>query len=183
MRSTSRGSDAGPAVWLIPVQPTPLHTARDQPPRSGLLQRARGGLLAVCLALQLLLAPPSPAVLAPADPDLDTMVNVPAQLSAQGERAVPPLSGVVSGPKRREIESCVRKCVPTCTRGGEGAPGLGPLTMRREVVVFKEGFRSRQYCLSECAQVCALSLDRDKAALLLPQGQEQGQEQEQGQGR
>jgi hypothetical protein len=28
--------------------------------------------------------------------------------------------------------------------------------MRGEIVVFKSGFRSRSYCLSECAQVCAL---------------------------
>lgn len=39
-----------------------------------------------------------------------------------------------------------------------GAPGLGPISMRKEIVVFKEGFRSRQYCLSECAQVCSLSI-------------------------
>jgi len=37
-----------------------------------------------------------------------------------------------------------------------GAPGLGPMSVRREIVVFKEGFRSRKYCLSECTQVCAL---------------------------
>jgi hypothetical protein len=33
-------------------------------------------------------------------------------------------------------------------------PGLGPISMRKEIVVFKSGFRSRAYCLSECAQVC-----------------------------
>ena len=40
-----------------------------------------------------------------------------------------------------------------------GAPGLGPLTIRHEAVVFKDGFRSRQYCLSECTQVCAASIN------------------------
>lgn len=40
-----------------------------------------------------------------------------------------------------------------------GAPGLGPLSMRRDVIVFKESFRSRSYCLSECTQVCALSIN------------------------
>ncbi len=39
-----------------------------------------------------------------------------------------------------------------------GAPGLGPISLRKEVVVFKEGFRTRQYCLSECTQVCYLSI-------------------------
>ncbi len=38
-----------------------------------------------------------------------------------------------------------------------GAPGLGPLTLRRELVVFKDGFRSRKYCISECTQACAAS--------------------------
>lgn len=37
-----------------------------------------------------------------------------------GEAAAVPLSSVVSGPKKREIEGCTRKCVPTCIRGGEG---------------------------------------------------------------
>ncbi len=34
-----------------------------------------------------------------------------------------PLSSVVGGPKKKEIESCTRKCVPTCIRGGEGRSG------------------------------------------------------------
>ncbi|GLC38398.1 hypothetical protein PLESTM_000723000 [Pleodorina starrii] len=124
-------------------------------------------ILAACfLGIQLVLAPPSLAVIAASDPDIDTFENVPAQLSSAGEAAAVPLSSVVSGPKKREIEGCTRKCVPTCIRGGEGAPGLGPISVRKEMVVFKEGFRSRQYCLSECAQVCALSFDKDKAAQL-----------------
>ena len=28
--------------------------------------------------------------------------------------------------------------------------------MRREIIVFKDGYRTRKYCLSECTQVCAL---------------------------
>lgn len=40
-----------------------------------------------------------------------------------------------------------------------GAPGLGPMSVRGEIVVFKEGFRSRQYCIRECAEVCALQAD------------------------
>jgi len=31
--------------------------------------------------------------------------------------------------------------------------------MRKDPVVFKDGFRSRSYCLSECAQVCALEIN------------------------
>ncbi|PNH00109.1 hypothetical protein TSOC_014086 [Tetrabaena socialis] len=142
------------------------------PPLAGsapLMRRHLAAAVAVaCLAAQLALVAPSPAALAAADPDPDTFENVPAQLSAKGERRATPLSSVVAGPMQREIEGCTRKCVPTCIRGGEGAPGLGPISLRKELVVFKEGFRSRSYCLSECAQVCALSLDKDKAALLIP---------------
>ena len=43
-----------------------------------------------------------------------------------------------------------------------GAPGLGPLSLRREPggVVFKESYRSRSYCLSECANVCSITVNR-----------------------
>jgi len=71
----------------------------------------------------------------------------------------PRLGALVSGKNKGAIESCTRKCVPTCVRGGEGAPGLGPLSVRKEIVVFKDGFRSRGYCLRECAEVCALSIN------------------------
>ena len=42
---------------------------------------------------------------------------------------------------------CTQKCVATCIRGGQDAPGLGPLSFRRDPVQFQEGFRSRGYCL------------------------------------
>lgn len=34
-----------------------------------------------------------------------------------------------------------------------------PLPRSKEIVVFKEGYRSRSYCLSECTQVCALTIN------------------------
>lgn len=142
--------------------------------------RAWQGVAVALISLQVLLlggtcAPSALAVIAPPDRDLDTFENIPSQLSSPSTGPDVPLSSVVSGPKKKEIESCTRKCVPTCIRGGDGAPGLGPISVRKDIVVFKEGFRSRQYCLSECAQVCALSLDKDKAALLLPNGDSQQQ--------
>ncbi len=121
--------------------------------------------------------------------DTDTFENVPQQLQRQDTPAPRLLSSIVSGPKKKEIEGCTRKCVPTCIRAGEGAegpcrpcgvrrpsrhevqraasrtahawprtlpagsPGLGPISMRKEVVVFQEGFRTRGYCLRECAEV------------------------------
>lgn len=68
------------------------------------------------------------------------------------------------GPKQQEITNCTRKCLPACIRGGEGAPGLGPLTVRKDLVKFKAGFRTRTYCLSECTQVCAASITGIPAA-------------------
>lgn len=29
-----------------------------------------------------------------------------------------------------QVQQCTRKCVPTCIRGGQGSPGLGPMTLR-----------------------------------------------------
>ena len=82
--------------------------------------------------------------------------DIPQGLSS-GEKASP-----ASGPLSRdqhEIEKCTGKCVVMCTRGGGGAPGLGPLSVRKAPVVFKEGFRSRQYCLSECAEICSITVN------------------------
>ncbi|GAB4820899.1 hypothetical protein N2152v2_007945 [Parachlorella kessleri] len=85
-------------------------------------------------------------------------ITVPQDLSsADGARdKAPRLGALIEGPKGKQVQQCTRTCVPTCIRGGQGAPGLGPMSVRREIVVFKEGFRSRKYCLSECTQVCAL---------------------------
>eukprot|EP00877_Chromochloris_zofingiensis_P006797 jgi/Chrzof1/2370/Cz11g12180.t1 len=115
--------------------------------------------LAVC-ALALTQTFYAPAVAAPQErlSGEDTFENVPSQLSSVGPNQGPLLSKLLQGSKGRQVEGCTRKCVPTCIRGGEGAPGLGPITMRKEIVVFKSGFRSRQYCLSECAQVCSLAI-------------------------
>lgn len=59
-------------------------------------------------------------------------------------------------PKSDAAGRCVQKCVGTCIRGGAGAPGEGPFNVRRPLVVFKEEFRSRKYCLSECTDICNL---------------------------
>ena len=68
------------------------------------------------------------------------------------------LSSILKGSRGKEIEKCARKCTSTCIRGGQGAPGLGPLSVRKELVVFKPGYRSGSYCLSECVQICAIEL-------------------------
>jgi len=59
----------------------------------------------------------------------------------------------------------LRNWTPEQQRAVAGAPGLGPLTLRRELVIFKSGFRSRSYCLQECTQVCAASFNGPPAGL------------------
>jgi hypothetical protein len=41
-------------------------------------------------------------------------------LGGPGEEAGLPLSSYFRGDKKRSIEDCTRKCVPTCIRGGGG---------------------------------------------------------------
>ncbi|KAM0939390.1 hypothetical protein DsansV1_C21g0170151 [Dioscorea sansibarensis] len=86
-----------------------------------------------------------------------TLSNVPQILSSgdDGKQAR------IQKPKSRQAESCTIKCVTTCIRGGAGSPGEGPLNVRRPLVVFKQGFRSRQYCLVECSDICNLIKDGD----------------------
>ncbi|KIZ07511.1 hypothetical protein MNEG_0445 [Monoraphidium neglectum] len=119
-------------------------------------------------ALVLVLSPAAPPPAAATADTGDTFENVPGRLGAAGADAErqQPLSRLMAGSNKKAIEGCTRKCVPTCVRGGDGAPGLGPLSVRREPggVVFKESYRSRGYCLSECANVCALTVNGQQAA-------------------
>ncbi|GLJ24876.1 hypothetical protein SUGI_0475780 [Cryptomeria japonica] len=94
-----------------------------------------------------------------------TNVNSVSSLSEDAFSDIPQtLSGADKGPriqkpKSRKAESCTIKCVVTCIRGGAGSPGEGPLNVRRPLVVFKDGFRTRQYCLTECSDICNLIED------------------------
>ncbi|KAK9923912.1 hypothetical protein M0R45_032309 [Rubus argutus] len=91
----------------------------------------------------------------------ETLANIPQTLS--GECILPNdcKKARIQKPKSRKAESCTIKCVTTCIRGGEGSPGEGPFNVRRPIVVFKQGFRSRQYCLVECSDICNLIRDGD----------------------
>uniref|UniRef100_A0A803PDE4 Uncharacterized protein n=1 Tax=Cannabis sativa TaxID=3483 RepID=A0A803PDE4_CANSA len=88
----------------------------------------------------------SAAAGAEAPPEAETLENIPQLLS--GECVLPNdcKKPRIQKPKSRKAESCTIKCVTTCIRGGEGSPGEGPFNVRRPLVVFKEGFRSRRYC-------------------------------------
>ncbi|PSC68993.1 pyridoxal phosphate [Micractinium conductrix] len=94
--------------------------------------------------------------------------TVPQGLAASDSSTAPRLGSLLEGPNGKKIQQCTRKCVPTCIRGGQGSPGLGPMSMRKEIVVFKDGYRSRSYCLSECTQVCALSINPPPAKAAEP---------------
>lgn len=100
----------------------------------------------------------------------ETLLDVPQELSSQDGGYCSSLSTKeehckkkprIQRPKSRKAEACTIKCVTTCIRGGGGSPGEGPLNVRRPLVVFKEGFRSRQYCLIECSDICNLIGDGD----------------------
>ncbi|WCJ37186.1 hypothetical protein M5689_018339 [Euphorbia peplus] len=98
---------------------------------------------------------------ATAGADTETLSNIPQTLSgieceAKSKDCKRPK---IQRPKSRKAESCTIKCVTTCIRGGDGSPGEGPLNIRRPIVVFKQGFRSRQYCLVECSDICNLIPD------------------------
>ncbi|OMO83301.1 hypothetical protein CCACVL1_11450 [Corchorus capsularis] len=95
--------------------------------------------------------------------DSETFNNIPETLS--GDCASPSSKDCkkarIQRPKSRKAETCTSKCVTTCIRGGEGSPGEGPFNIRGPIVVFKEGFRSRRYCLVECSDICNLIGDGD----------------------
>lgn len=73
--------------------------------------------------------------------------------------ARPSLRRLTSGPNGGAIEKCANKCLAACARGGGGGPGMGPASVRRDPFVFKESFRSREYCLYECASACSESMN------------------------
>lgn len=56
--------------------------------------------------------------------------TVPQGLDSADSSQAPRLGALIAGPKGKQIQQCTRKCVPTCIRGGQGAPGLGPMSMR-----------------------------------------------------
>uniref|UniRef100_A0A2P2K4X3 Uncharacterized protein n=1 Tax=Rhizophora mucronata TaxID=61149 RepID=A0A2P2K4X3_RHIMU len=78
-------------------------------------------------------------------PQAETLSNIPQMLSGECASAKDCKRARIQHPKSRKAESCTIKCVATCIRGGEGSPGEGPLNIIRPPVVFKQGFRSRQY--------------------------------------
>ncbi|XP_074592849.1 uncharacterized protein LOC141848702 [Curcuma longa] len=146
------------ASLLISRTCPPLHLL----PRLG-GSRSGGGSRARAIAAARTITSAAPAWLATAvlfaslaapSPALDSRYDVPQTLSGEDKKGAR-----IQRPKSRLAERCVGKCVTTCILGGAGSPGEGPLNVRRPLVVFKNGFRSRQYCLLECSDICNLIKD------------------------
>uniref|UniRef100_A0A1J3E2J9 Uncharacterized protein n=1 Tax=Noccaea caerulescens TaxID=107243 RepID=A0A1J3E2J9_NOCCA len=93
------------------------------------------------------------AELPPPPQDGETLSNVPQTLSGEDCK-----KQRIQRPKSKNAEKCTVKCVNTCIRSGDGE---GPINIRRPLVVFKQGFRSRNYCLVECSDICNLIGDGD----------------------
>ena len=160
-RRIARRASAPPRVAAVPVSASVGREDRTTPP--GRVEarrdptrawRATGVALAAAATLAAAAAP-----IAFAEREF-YIEDIPQGLSSgDGGEKAPSLRSLVKGANTKEIEKCTGKCVVTCTRGGGGAPGLGPLSVRKAPVVFKDGFRSRQYCLSECAEICSITVN------------------------
>jgi hypothetical protein len=90
-------------------------------------------------SLQLVLAPPAAAdggdftirsEAAAEDAEDQYFETVPQGLNSADSSTAPRLGALIEGPKGKQVQQCVRKCVPTCVRGGQGSPGVGPMTFR-----------------------------------------------------
>ncbi|CAL1373870.1 unnamed protein product [Linum trigynum] len=127
-------------------------------------------VLAAACAVVLLVSPP-PAGTAEqrkkregGEEEEETLGNLPQTLSGECEAEEGKdckKAMRIQRPKSRKAEACTVKCVNTCIRGGYGSPGEGPFSIIRPLVVFKQGFRSRHYCLVECSDICNLIGDGD----------------------
>ncbi|XVE91160.1 hypothetical protein DITRI_Ditri20bG0132200 [Diplodiscus trichospermus] len=93
--------------------------------------------------------------------DSETLSNIPQTLSGECASIKDCKKPRIQRPKSRKAESCTLNCLATCIKGDERSLGERPLNIRSPSVVFKEGFRSRKYCLVECSDICNLIGDGD----------------------
>ncbi|AQK68341.1 hypothetical protein Zm00014a_042891 [Zea mays] len=121
--------------------------------RLRLLQAPAVVALAAALAVSSAATPPPAPAPAP-------LCNLPPTLSGSDGGGRQGEANRIRHPKSERAARCTSKCVSTCVLGGYGAPGVaGPFNIRRPLVVFKDTFRSRQYCLVECSDICNLLKD------------------------
>jgi len=102
------------------------------------------------------------------DRDENYIENIAGSVSSsEGDERKPTLTSKVRGKNKKKIERCTGQCVTTCVRGSfrsTSGPGLGPATILKEPFVFKDGFRSRRYCVEECLDYCALTMNKADVA-------------------
>ncbi|KAL5699789.1 hypothetical protein ACHQM5_030644 [Ranunculus cassubicifolius] len=159
--NTSSKNNIGVVLWKnhLPKQSNSssnlviVPSKENPPPLSTNTTGRRGGSL-VLLIVVMIFWGTAAATASTIEDSMDTMSNVPQTLSADDCK-----KARIQRPKSRDAERCTVKCVTTCIRGGAGSPGEGPLNARRPLVVFKEGFHSRRYCLVECSDICNLIKD------------------------
>jgi hypothetical protein len=148
-RQRGRVADRRPQPTALPGfrEATARPAVAGEPPAGGMTSPAQA-VLAVALA----------AILSTPAPQPDTFSNIPPTLSgASPARHVLPLSSTarmatvarvtdegvpswaggdgkaerIKHPRSAKALQCTTKCVGTCIRGGGGAPGEGPLNVRR----------------------------------------------------
>nr|XP_043629399.1 uncharacterized protein LOC122600712 [Erigeron canadensis] len=160
---------------LLPITPqfiqySPSHHRRHRPQLliKNTLKKPTTIFLATAASAVLILSSTMGGAIAfePRNPPSDaaeTLSNIPQMLSGDCEQGLDGdcKKARIQKPKSRKAESCTIKCVTTCIRGGDGSPGEGPINVRKPLVVFKPGFRSRHYCLVECSDICNLIKDGD----------------------
>ncbi|VVA95810.1 unnamed protein product [Arabis nemorensis] len=121
--------------------------------RSAAIRVSTAAIGAITAAIMMVSVSVATAELPPPPQDGETLSNVPQTLSGEDCK-----KQRIQRPKSKNAEKCTVKCVNTCIRSGDGE---GPLNIRRPLVVFKQGFRSRNYCLVECSDICNLIGDGD----------------------
>ena len=103
--------------------------------------------------------------------DENYMENIASTVSADealGKRTS--LKKLVQGEHKKEIERCAGKCITTCVRGTNDTQSNSLLAMRSNknkkkdemstLVVFKDRFRSRNYCIEECLEYCSKAINK-----------------------
>ncbi|WOG93945.1 hypothetical protein DCAR_0313233 [Daucus carota subsp. sativus] len=88
-----------------------------------------------------------------AQQDVETFLNIPDMLSGECESDKDCKKPRIQRPKSKKAESCTVRCVNACLHRGDA---LKSPSLKGPVVVFRKGFRSRQYCLVECSDICNL---------------------------
>lgn len=130
-----------------------VQASRRSSRRPGAVLRLLQAPAVVALAVAL-------AVSSSPGPASEPLCNLPPTLSGEDGGGRQGEANRIRHPKSDRAARCTSKCVSTCVLGGYGAPGVaGPFNIRRPLVVFKDTFRSRQYCLVECSDICNLLKD------------------------